>query len=83
IFLATSELHIKSKLRKNFDDILHMAISSIKYALRYTDDVEFSCEDAGRTKIDNLCYIVEKIIHAGVKTVNIPDTVGYTTPNEF
>lgn len=83
IFLATSNLHIQSKLRKNFNEIIEMAIFSIKYALRYTDDIEFSCEDAGRTTMDNLCRIVEKVIHAGAKTINIPDTVGYTTPTEF
>lgn len=56
-----------------------MAIDSIKRARRYTDDVEFSCEDAGRTDIDNLCRIVEAAIKAGATTINIPDTVGYTT----
>ncbi|CAL4326037.1 2-isopropylmalate synthase [Buchnera aphidicola] len=83
IFLATSTLHIKSKLRKNFNEIVEMAIDSVRYALRYTDDVEFSCEDAGRTNKDDLCYIIEKVINEGAKTINIPDTVGYTTPREF
>lgn len=83
IFLATSILHMESKLNKNFDEIINMAVSSVKRALRYTDDVEFSCEDASRTTMDNLCKIVEKLINSGVKTINIPDTVGYTVPNEL
>lgn len=83
IFLATSTLHIESKLRKNFNEIIDMAIFSVKKALRYTDDIEFSCEDASRTTLDNLCRIVEKLIQSGVKTINIPDTVGYSTPNEL
>ncbi|MCV5948831.1 2-isopropylmalate synthase, partial [Escherichia coli] len=52
-------------------------------ARNYTDDVEFSCEDAGRTPIDNLCRMVEAAIDAGASTINIPDTVGYTVPSEF
>ncbi|QNS02119.1 MAG: 2-isopropylmalate synthase (plasmid) [Buchnera aphidicola (Pentalonia nigronervosa)] len=83
IFLATSELHIKSKLKKKFDEVINMAVHSVKHSLRYTDDVEFSCEDATRTNIDNLCFFVEKLISAGVKTINIPDTVGYSLPNEL
>lgn len=62
---------------------MDMAINSIKRARRYTDDVEFSCEDAGRTDPDNLCRIVETAINAGATTINIPDTVGYTTPYQF
>lgn len=83
IFLATSTLHMQSKLKKNFNEIIDMAISSVKRASRYTDDIEFSCEDASRTTTDNLCRIVEKLIKSGVKTINIPDTVGYTIPNEL
>nr|AAR25842.1 2-isopropylmalate synthase [Buchnera aphidicola (Chaitophorus populeti)] len=83
LFLGTSKLHIESKLKKNFTEIQDMAIRSIKLAKKYTDDIEFSCEDAGRTSIDNLCSIVEILIKNGVKTINIPDTVGYTIPNEF
>ena len=60
-----------------------MGVGAIKHALRYTDDVEFSCEDAGRTPIDNLCRMVEAAIKAGARTINIPDTVGYTVPTEF
>ncbi|CAL4325999.1 2-isopropylmalate synthase (plasmid) [Buchnera aphidicola (Thelaxes suberi)] len=83
LFLGTSDLHIKSKLKKNFFEIIEMAIHSIKIALKYTDDVQFSCEDAGRTSIDNLCRIVESVIKAGATTINIPDTVGYTIPSQF
>ena len=83
VFLATSALHAEHKLKKSFEDIIDMGVSSIKRARRYTDDVEFSCEDAGRTHIDNLCRIVESAINAGATTINIPDTVGYTTPYQF
>lgn len=83
VFLATSTLHIESKLKRSFDDVLAMAVHSVKRARNYTDDVEFSCEDAGRTPIDNLCRVVEAAIGAGATTINIPDTVGYTTPYQF
>ncbi|HMI76748.1 MAG TPA: 2-isopropylmalate synthase, partial [Buchnera sp. (in: enterobacteria)] len=83
IFLGTSNLHVKYKLKKHFSEIIDMAVRSVKRAQRYTDDIEFSCEDAGRTSIDNLCRIVEATINAGATTINIPDTVGYTMPNEF
>ncbi|WP_075434264.1 2-isopropylmalate synthase [Buchnera aphidicola] len=83
LFLGTSKLHTSSKLKKSFNEITDMAIASIKRAKRYTDDVEFSCEDAGRTSLKKLCQIVEAVIDAGATTVNIPDTVGYTTPTQF
>lgn len=82
-FISTSDVHVEQKLRKGFDDVEAMAVNAIKYARRFTDDVEFSCEDAGRTPIDKLCRMVEQAIKAGAKTINIPDTVGYTIPNEF
>ncbi len=82
-FIATSDIHVDAKLRKSQDEVVEMAVHAIKHARRYTDDVEFSCEDAGRTHIDYLCRMVEAAIHAGATTVNIPDTVGYTTPTEF
>lgn len=82
-FIATSSIHVKDKLNKSYDDVIEMAVNAVKHARNYTDDVEFSCEDAGRTPIDNLCRIVEATIKAGAKTVNIPDTVGYTYPSEF
>lgn len=82
-FISTSDVHVQQKLRKEFSDVEAMAIHAIKYARQFTDDVEFSCEDAGRTPIDNLCRMVESAIKAGATTVNIPDTVGYTLPFEF
>jgi 2-isopropylmalate synthase len=82
-FIATSDIHVNTKLRKSQDEVVEMAVQAVKHARRYTDDVEFSCEDAGRTHIDYLCRMVEAAINAGATTVNIPDTVGYTTPTEF
>lgn len=83
VFLATSTLHVESKLKRSFEDVMEMAVRSVKRARNYSDDVEFSCEDAGRTPIDNLCRIVEAAIGAGATTINIPDTVGYTVPRQF
>lgn len=82
-FISTSTIHVENKLRRGFDDVLAMGVKAIQHAKKYTDDVEFSCEDAGRTPIDNLCRMVEAAINAGATTVNIPDTVGYTLPSEF
>jgi 2-isopropylmalate synthase len=82
-FISTSDVHVKQKLRKEFSDVEAMAVHAVKHARKFTDDVEFSCEDAGRTPIDNLCRMVESAIKAGATTVNIPDTVGYTLPFEF
>ncbi|ASK78299.1 2-isopropylmalate synthase [Paraphotobacterium marinum] len=82
-FISTSDIHIKEKLKSSFEKIEETAVRAIKLARNFTDDVEFSCEDAGRTSLDNLCRIVEKAIHAGASTINIADTVGYTLPNEF
>lgn len=83
VFLATSTLHVESKLKRSFEEVMEMAVRSVKRARNYSDDVEFSCEDAGRTPIDNLCRIVEAAIGAGATTINIPDTVGYTVPKQF
>ena len=82
-FISTSTIHVQDKLRRSYDDVVEMAVQAVKHARNYTDDVEFSCEDAGRTPIDNLCRMVEAAINAGARTINIPDTVGYTVPNEF
>jgi 2-isopropylmalate synthase len=82
-FISTSTIHVENKLKRGFDDVLEMGVNAVKYARNFTDDVEFSCEDAGRTPIDNLCRMVEGAIRAGATTVNIPDTVGYTIPSEF
>ncbi len=70
-------------MRRSYDDVVAMAVKAKKHARQYTDDVEFSCEDAGRTPIDNLCRMVEAAINAGARTINIPDTVVYTVPREF
>ncbi|MFU2122245.1 2-isopropylmalate synthase [Gallibacterium anatis] len=82
-FIATSALHVEAKLKRSFDDVVEMAVAAVKRARGYTDDVEFSCEDAGRTGVDNICRIVEVAINAGATTINIPDTVGYTLPTQF
>lgn len=82
-FISTSNIHVENKLKRSFAEVLEMGVDAIKYARKFTDDVEFSCEDAGRTPIDNLCRMVEAAITAGARTINIPDTVGYTIPSEF
>ncbi|RKF21389.1 2-isopropylmalate synthase [Alginatibacterium sediminis] len=82
-FISTSTVHVESKLKRSFDDVLEMAVGAVKHARNLSEDVEFSCEDAGRTPIDNLCRMVEATIKAGARTINIPDTVGYTYPTEF
>jgi 2-isopropylmalate synthase len=81
--IGTSDYHIKYKFNSNRDDILERAIACVKYARKYVDDVEFYAEDAGRTENGYLAKVVEKVIEAGVTVVNIPDTTGYCTPEEF
>lgn len=83
IFLATSPIHIKTKLRSNISDIIELIKKMVKYARNYTDDIQFSCEDGGRTPIDDLCRVVEIAINSGANTINIPDTVGYNFPKEY
>ena len=83
VFLATSKIHMKYKLKKAEDEILRTAVWAVKYAKGKVDDVEFSPEDASRTERDFLYRVVESVIDAGATTVNIPDTVGYATPFEF
>ena len=82
-FLATSDLHLALKLHINRDDCLAAAVEGVKRARNFTDDVQFSAEDATRTDMDFLCRIVEAVIAAGATTVNLPDTVGYATPDEI
>lgn len=82
-FIATSPMHIATKLRSTLDEVIERAIYMVKRARNYTDDVEFSCEDAGRTPIADLARVVEAAINAGATTINIPDTVGYTMPFEY
>ncbi len=82
-FLATSPIHMKEKLRMDPEDVLAQAEWAVKYARQFTDDIEFSPEDAGRSEPDFLCRVVEAAIKAGAQTVNIPDTVGYNVPQQF
>src|SRR5262249_55578237 len=81
-FLATSDLHLSAKLRITRDECLASAVGAVKLARTFTDDVEFSAEDATRTDRDFLCRVIEAVIDAGATTVNLPDTVGYATPDE-
>lgn len=82
-FIATSPIHMKAKLRMTPDEVVSHAVSAVKRARQYTDDVEFSPEDAGRSEFDFLCRVIEAVIAAGARTVNIPDTVGYSMPHQF
>ncbi len=82
-FLATSDLHLSAKLRITREECLASAVSAVKLARRFTDDVEFSAEDATRSDRDFLCTVIEAVIAAGATTVNLPDTVGYATPDEM
>lgn len=82
-FIATSDIHLRHKLRKTRDEVLEMISAAVKHARSYTDNVEFSCEDATRTDIGYLCRAVDTAVRAGAATINIPDTVGYTIPEEF
>jgi 2-isopropylmalate synthase len=83
VFLATSAIHREHKLRMDKDEIIQNAIAGVKRAKGYCPDIEFSPEDASRTESDFLCQVVEAAINAGATTVNIPDTVGYATPQHM
>ena len=82
-FIATSPIHMKLKLRMEPDQVIEYAVKAVKRARQYTDSVEFSPEDAGRSEEDFLCRILEAVIDAGATTLNIPDTVGYSLPQQF
>ena len=82
-FIATSPIHMKYKLQMEPEQVVEQAVRAVKRARTHTSDVEFSCEDAGRSEIDFLCRIIESAIDAGATTINIPDTVGYAIPSEF
>jgi 2-isopropylmalate synthase len=82
-FLATSDLHLKHKLHMTREEALVRAVDMVGLAASFTDNVEFSPEDAARTDVAYLCEVVEAVIAAGARVVNIPDTVGYTVPEEF
>jgi 2-isopropylmalate synthase len=83
VFLATSAIHREHKLGMAKDEIIHAAVEGVKYARSLCEDIEFSPEDASRTELEFLREVVEAVIAAGATTVNIPDTVGYTVPEEF
>lgn len=82
-FIATSPIHMEKKLRMSPDEVVAQAVKAIGWAREYTDDIEFSAEDAGRSEIDFLCRIFEAVIKAGAKTINVPDTVGYAIPYQY
>ena len=82
-FIATSPIHMQHKLRLPPDQVVEQAVRAVKRARNLCADVEFSCEDAGRSEIDFLCRIIEAAIDAGARTINIPDTVGYAIPHQF
>ena len=82
-FIATSDLHLQAKLHLTRDQCLEMAIDAVRYARQKTDDVQFSAEDATRSDMDFLCRVVEGVIDAGATTVNLPDTVGFSAPDEL
>jgi len=82
-FIATSPIHMEYKLRMKPDEVIKRAVEAVKYARTFVDDVEFSCEDAGRSEMEFLKEIIDATIEAGATTINIPDTVGYRFPNEM
>lgn len=82
-FISTSDIHLKHQFRKNKDEILKIAVNAVKRAKKYTNNVEFSAMDATRSDWDYLCKVFAAVIKAGAITINVPDTVGYTVPDEF
>jgi len=80
-FIATSPIHMEKKLRMTPDQVVEAAVQAVKIACEYTDDVEFSAEDAVRSDMDFLCRIFDAVIKAGARTINVPDTVGYSVPS--
>lgn len=83
LFISTSPVHRKHKLRKSKEEVIALAVEALKYGKRYFSRIEFSAEDAGRTERDYLAQIVDAAIKAGAKVINLPDTVGYLDPNEY
>jgi 2-isopropylmalate synthase len=81
-FIATSDLHLNRKLRITREACLEAAVAAVRLARQFTDDVEFSAEDATRSDRDFLCRVIEAVVLEGCRTVNLPDTVGYATPDE-
>jgi 2-isopropylmalate synthase len=82
-FVATSDIHLKYKLRKSRAEVLKAAVEAVTHARAYCEDVEFSPEDASRSEFDYMCDVLEAVIDVGARTINIPDTVGYAIPEEW
>ena len=82
-FVATSDIHLEHKLKKSRQEVLEMTHNAVRQARGYADEVEFSAEDATRSDVDYLCAVLDAAVDAGAKVLNVPDTVGYTTPPEF
>jgi 2-isopropylmalate synthase len=83
VFLGSSDIHVQKKLRMDREKAMNLAVESVKYAKRFCSDVEYSTEDASRTDFEYLCRVIEAVIKVGATTINVPDTVGYATPDEF
>ena len=83
VFLATSDIHMEYKLRKTPDQVVEMAVAAVRHAAKYTNNVEFSAEDASRSNPDFLVRVFTEVINAGATTINVPDTVGYAQPEEY
>ncbi|HFQ82219.1 MAG TPA: 2-isopropylmalate synthase [Desulfobacterales bacterium] len=83
VFLATSEIHMIHKLKMSREQVLELAVASVRHAAQYTSNVEFSAEDASRSDLDFVCEVFEEVIKAGAMTLNFPDTTGYAMPDEF
>lgn len=82
-FIATSDIHLTRKLKKSRQQVLDEAVAAVALARNYTDDVEFSAEDATRTDIEYLEQVCKAVVEVGARTVNLPDTVGYSIPDEY
>src|SRR5499426_1316859 len=82
-FVATSDIHLKYKLRKSRAEVMKAAVEAVRHARGYCEDVEFSPEDASRSDFDYMCDVLSAVIDAGARTINIPDTVGYAIPREW
>ena len=82
-FCATSDIHLEHKLKKSRAEVIEMTRRAVAQARNYADDVEFSAEDATRSDVDYLCEVLDTAVEAGASVLNVPDTVGYTTPTEF
>lgn len=82
IFLATSDIHMKHKLKMTEEQVFELAVDSVKYASQYTSNIEFSAEDASRSDLDFVCRVFEGVVGAGATTLNFPDTTGYVLPEE-